>query len=153
MKEIILINSDKVALVDDEDYMFVALYVWRLHKGYARMSTKPHLYLHKIISKRMGFILDTDHKDRNRLNNLRENLREATNQQNQGNTTKRNGEYSSKYKGVMWHKRDKIWCAYISINNKMKYLGSFEVEEDAAKAYNTAALDNRGEFACLNEVD
>lgn len=46
--------------------------------------------------------------------------------------------YSSKYKGVCWHKKFKKWQAYITVNNCRKYLGYFKNEIDAAESYNKA---------------
>lgn len=48
--------------------------------------------------------------------------------------------FTSKYKGVSWHKRDKIWGASIKINGKTKYLGSFQTELEAHNAYQTALI-------------
>jgi hypothetical protein len=68
-----------------------------------------------------------DHIDGNPSNNNIENLRVVTNQQNQWNQTRA--------KGYSWDKIHKKWRASISINKKTKYLGLFELEEDAHKAY------------------
>jgi hypothetical protein len=57
----------------------------------------------------------------------------------------------SKFKGVNWNKTSSKWEARISIRGKGKYLGSFEREEDAAKAYQRAVkayfwnVDKNGE--------
>ena len=59
---------------------------------------------------------------------------------------------SSKYKGVYWSKQRNKWKARIYINKKQKWLGYFESEIDAAKAYNEAALKYLGAFAKLNDV-
>jgi hypothetical protein len=45
---------------------------------------------------------------------------------------------SSQYKGVSWHKRDEVWTARISIQNKMYNLGYFVSEVDAHNAYQVA---------------
>ena len=47
---------------------------------------------------------------------------------------------SSKYVGVMWHKSLSTWKALLRYNNNTIYLGSFDKEIDAAKAYNQQAL-------------
>ena len=39
------------------------------------------------------------------------------------------------YIGARWHKRDKIWESSISINGKKTYLGRFNTEKEAHKAY------------------
>lgn len=42
---------------------------------------------------------------------------------------------TSKYVGVHWHKRDRVFSARIFINNKSKHLGNFLNEIDAHNAY------------------
>lgn len=92
-----------------------------------------------------------DHKNMDSLDNRRENLRVATQIENKRNgSLQRNS--SSGFKGVHWHKRDKKWMASIRINRKLKHLGQFCSPEEAAKAYNVAAIDAFGEFARLNNV-
>jgi AP2 domain len=91
----------------------------------------------------------TDHKDRDGLNNLRSNLRAATNQQNTANSQKRPGG-SSIFKGVSWCPRDRNWAARIVVNGDDKFLGKFTEELDAARAYDVAAKETFGEFARLN---
>ena len=59
---------------------------------------------------------------------------------------------SSKYKGVSFHKKDSKWWSTIIVNKKQIYLGRYDEEKDAAKAYNKAALKYFGEHAYLNKV-
>lgn len=91
-----------------------------------------------------------DHVDGNPSNNAWDNLRKATNRQNQGNKKLRRNNTSG-YKGVGWHKSIKKWYSSISYDGKI-HLGYFEYAEDAALAYNFAAIDLFGEFARLNEL-
>jgi len=93
-----------------------------------------------------------DHINHDTLDNRRENLRLCDNRQNQGNRNKSSRPASSKYKGVCWYKRDSLWIATMKQNRKTVNLGRFGTEEEAAIAYNKAALDFFGEFAKLNEV-
>jgi AP2 domain len=91
--------------------------------------------------------------NRNGLDNRRFNLRFATHHQNTFNSTKRKNT-SSKYKGVTWHSQIGKWMAQIQ-NKKVcghKYIGVFDREIDAAKAYNSRAKILFGEFAVLNEI-
>jgi hypothetical protein len=57
---------------------------------------------------------------------------------------------SSKYKGVSFHKRDKIYTAHITIDKKLIHLGTFKNEIQAAMAYDEAAVKYFGEYANLN---
>lgn len=77
----------------------------------------------------------------------KDNCRWVTRQQNQANRRGAKNS-SSKYKGVS-KKRNK-WQAQIMINGKPKNLGTFLTEEDAAKAYDQAALELHGDYSNLN---
>lgn len=93
-----------------------------------------------------------DHKDGNGLNNLISNLRICSNTQNARNQNKHKNNTSG-YKGVSLRKDRNKWVAKIRIdNNKRIFLGHFDNKEDAARAYNKAALKYHGEFAKLNEI-
>ena len=151
MREIQL-TQGQVALVDDEDYEKLNQFKWYAFKGWnvfyaGRQSSKVNgkcrkLRMHHDI---IGFPpkgLQTDHRDGNGLNNQRENLRFATNRQNQQNR-KHQGK-SSRYPGVCWQKNDKKWQANIQINGKLKYLGNFKTEKEAFEAYR-CAVEELGE--------
>lgn len=75
-----------------------------------------------------------DHKDRNKLNNSIENLREATRQQNTLNRGLR-ADNKSGFKGVSWDKHRKKWRAQLHLGKKNYYLGLHETPEDASEAY------------------
>jgi AP2-like factor, euAP2 lineage len=111
MKEIKL-TQDKVALVDDEDYEEVSAFNWHAFRGgktfYAQRYIKlpngreaMQLMHRQILGLAHGDKLQVDHKDRNSLNNTRENLRVATAAQNGANNGKQRGNKSG-FKGVSW---------------------------------------------------
>lgn len=89
-----------------------------------------------------------DHINGVRSDNRFSNLREATNAENSRNGRSRPG--TSKYKGVSWFKRDSKWVAHIMKDAKSYNLGYFDDEEDAARAYDAAAVRMFGDFARLN---
>lgn len=159
MKEIPLSNSPLRALVDDEDYEEFGRWKWKLsERGYVcrckhqRLAIPEFvtLYLHKeVIGIGPGRIVD--HKDRNKLNCQRENLRPATKSRNAQNSVGQQGT-TSQFKGVSWHRLSQSWLAQIRKNGTGRYLGLFDDEQDAARAYNAAARRLFGEFARLNPV-
>jgi hypothetical protein len=59
-------------------------------------------------------------------------------------------EAGSKYRGVNWQKKNNKWLAQIKNDGKVHYLGCFEDEEEAARAYDRAARAHHGEKAQLN---
>lgn len=101
---------------------------------------------HEILAVADG--LEVDHIDGDGLNNRRSNLREADDVQQGAN--KRNRKHSSRFKGVSWDQRKKRWRASIRVAYKLKNLGRFAREEDAARAYDEAAITAFGRFARLN---
>lgn len=114
------------------------------------MLGEKGFYFHREI---LGFPTgEIDHKNGDGLDNRRENLRVCSRLENNRNQRKSKRPLTSKYKGVSWDKKSKKWLAHISIMNKCKYLGVFSDEWEAALAYNKAAEEKFGEFACLNEI-
>lgn len=87
-----------------------------------------------------------EHINRNTLDNRRENIRIASQSQNNMNT-KRRLDNTSGYKGVS--KRGNKWRAYIQVDYKQIHLGYFDTEELAHKARDNAADHFHGEFKRL----
>lgn len=94
-----------------------------------------------------GFLLD--HEDSDRQNNSICNLRLATNLTNQYNKT-RQKDGTSTYKGVWFDAKKKVWKAAIRLPTERLYIGQFDTEIEAAKAYDLFAIEIHGEFAKLN---
>jgi len=91
---------------------------------------------------------DVDHIDGNKLNNRRSNLRVATRSQNSANRGPTGG--TSKFKGVRYCKDKGRYRAEIQADGRYIHLGYFDVEVDAARAYDQAAVTHYGEFAYTN---
>lgn len=66
------------------------------------------------------------------------------------NQNRRVKSSSSQYRGVRFHKRDKKWEAHISVENKVRYLGYFNSEKEAAVAYDAAAFEHFGPESAFN---
>jgi hypothetical protein len=168
MKEIKLSKNGKsrglyVALVDDADYEWLGQFTWFVLKGttdhhYAGTTVDGKITLmHRLIMQVTNTKSFIDHIDRDGLNNQRHNLRISTNAQNQYNAKKhrlkKETRPSSKYKGVSWLKKRKKWASKAKINKKLIWLGYYDLEKDAARAYNDFASKNFGEFARLNVIE
>ena len=154
----IKLTQGKVALVDDADYDWLNQWKWCLHnKMYAVRNVysdgkRRTIHMHRVILGITDPKIKGDHKDGNGLNNQRANLRTATSVQNQQNQKRKNTS-ASKYKGVIFQKNCKRkWCSHIRDNGKRIYLGLFHTQEEAAKAYNEAAIKYHVEFARLNVI-
>lgn len=80
--------------------------------------------------------LPLDHVNRVRDDNRIENLREATNAENQQNrVTPKACNKSSSYLGVSWSKAANAWQARIQTNKKQRHIGFFRTEKEAGAAY------------------
>lgn len=124
------------ALVDDADAAKLGLYRWHLNSnGYVRRTEYKggkarRIYMHQQV---MGFPnCGVDHRDLNRLNNQRGNLRLATKSQNGQN--QRGGRGSSSHRGVSFHRAAGKWEAHAQLDGRKVYLGLHASEEDAAAA-------------------
>lgn len=148
--------SGDVVVVSDRDAHLLKEHRWHVSSskgGYVvrnsergRGSGRNKVFLHvEIMRPPPGLMVD--HRNRNPLDNRRENLRLATRSQNRANAISSVGK--SEFKGVT-QLRSGRWQAQISYDGKRCYLGSFESEEDAALAYDDAAWMAWGEYARLN---
>lgn len=82
--------------------------------------------------KPCGMNIVVDHINNNVLNNKLYNLQLITQREN-ASKDKKGG--TSKYTGVSWHKTIGKWISNIRIDDKVKHLGYFTDEKEAAQAY------------------
>ena len=154
MKEIPLTHG-QVAQVSDEDYDELSKYRWiavwaaHAHTYYAvHCSGQNTIIMHRIIlnAKPKQWV---DHIDHNGLHNERTNIRFCTATENSRNCQKhRDG--SSRFKGITRCKKTGKWVVRLWKDGIHYYFGYFVNEEDAARAYDTAAREHFGEFALTN---
>jgi hypothetical protein len=145
-----------VALIDEEDYPAVSRHSWHATECrgglvYAATRTNGRIaYLHRMLAATPELPW-VDHANGNGLDNRRANLRPCTQSQNAANARTRRG--TSRFRGVWWNKGCGKWQVVIKANGCRRYLGVFHSEEEAARAYDVAALAEFGEFARLNLPD
>ncbi len=153
MKDIVL-SCGTVCWISDEDYCFLSQWSWQLDGGRAsrKNGTGGSIKMHSVIAERMRLVgEEIDHKDRNALNNQRENLRTATHQQNLCNRSLQKNSTTG-YKGVSPHRASRKFQAKIQNKGTTIFLGLHDTAEKAAMAYNRAAKRLHGEFAVLNVI-
>ena len=155
------LSRGKVAIVDDADFDWLNQWSWNAHwdphvKGFYACRTdrtgpaQTTVRMHReILNAPAG--IQVDHIDRNTLNNRRSNLRLATNQQNSCNRrTQAANPYG--FKGV-YASRNGRWRAQINVRRVVRHLGTFDRPEDAARAYDLAAVESFGPHAAVNGTD
>lgn len=94
-------------------------------------------------------VIGVDHVNGNGLDNRRLNLRITTQAQNCANTRRRSNNKSG-FKGVSWRASSDAWVAQIKQDGKSHHLGLFGDREEAARAYDRAAIELFGQYARLN---
>lgn len=121
-------------------------------KGYVVIKFNRLHYAHRLawlfVYGRMPKMLD--HINGNRADNRIANLRLANHQQNMANSRRRRSGSKSGFRGVEIRSGIKRYRAYICIDYKKVRLGDFVSADDAARAYDTAALRHFGKFARTN---
>jgi hypothetical protein len=139
-------SGKKVGSLDAKGYCCTTL----VYNGFRCL-----LKIHRIVS-----ILNTghypvdmiDHIDRNKLNNLIQNLRPANAYLNNLNTPAHSNK-PSQYKGVYFNKDMFKWRVQYNFNNKTYHVGYFVDELEAAIAYNKAILKVfNTEYAYMNDI-
>lgn len=155
MTKEIKLSRGMIAVVDDDDWERANKLRWYSAPSgntfyAARRPDSGIVYLHRFIMAAPDGT-QVDHIDRDGLNCKRSNLRICSHGENQHHyPIPRNS--TSGYKGVSFSKWSGRWRARIKVQGKSKYLGQFDTKEDAALAYNVAAVEFHGAFALLNNV-
>lgn len=134
------------AIVDAADAEWVNQRTWHLDEGYAkshrsnRDGRRVHVGLHReLLGLAYGDPRQVDHRDRNRLNCRRANLRVIPKMGNRQNKSSARGS-SSQHRGVSWQADRGLWGAWVKVNDRSIRVGSFASEAEAAEAVRQARL-------------
>jgi len=154
--KIIKLNKNLVTIVDEEDFDMLNQFVWTATGKNGVYYATRHIYIdgkrksqkmHRLILGNPSSIID--HRNRNTLHNYKSNLRVCNNQENSRNSKPLKNSFSQ-YKGVFKSDTNKKYKSAIRVGNKTYFLGYFDDEIKAAKAYDLKAKELFGEFAYLN---
>ena len=118
-------------------YVDVNGYAFAFHRG----RLKLHRYIHKLIVGHKT-PLYVDHKNRDRLDNTDENLREATAAENAFNKSYKNKDHNIKLK-----KSSNTYEVCIQKEGKMHKVNDIETIEQAREMYKLMAEELFGHFA------
>lgn len=162
MTVVIQLTQGQETVISDED-ADLAEFKWHadFHASYAgggkyiatrnisigrkqRIARLHRVILSRVLGRELTRCELVDHVNGNPLDNRRENLRLSTRSQNMANQS-RQTRTESGYKGVVI--RGEKYVAQITVNRRVKYLGSFPTAELAHEAYKQAARELYGEFA------
>jgi hypothetical protein len=154
MTKSIPLSQGKITLVDDEDYDYLNQWKWTYFTNSnceyaARNQDKKAILMHRVIlgDPFCNNGLDTDHINRDGLDNRKINLRFCTHQQNQWNR----GKFKNNKSGFIgvYYERGK-WRASSRANHTHTFIGYFDTAEEASQAYKQFVLKAYGEFAETN---
>ncbi len=151
----IALTKNRFTIVEARDFKEVGLLKWcvSLHarKHYVvRTARGRHVFMHRaIMQPAKGMVVDHIHG--NGMNNCRSALRVCTSLEN-GHNTGPCG-HSSRFKGVAYIDARRKWQAGIFLRGRVRPIGYFATELEAARAYDRVARQVHGIHAWLNFPD
>lgn len=153
MSHLIQLPRNLAAIVDDEDYDFIASMKWSVSRSdqiserwYAsRSRSSVTTYMHRLIAGAQQGV-QVDHMNGDSLDNRRANLRFASQSQNNANARFKRGV--SGLRGVYLERG--TFRAQVNEHGRTVHIGNFTTATEAAFARDRAARNLYGEFATLN---
>ncbi len=137
------------AYADAADCEWLNQWTWYLQNGYAvRRENNKVISMHREITQAPKG-MEVDHKNRNELDNTRENLRVCTRAENARNRHKPRNT-SSRFWGVSYIKDRAKYMAFVCYQGEVVSCGCFTDEIEAARARDHKAVELLGEAAQLN---
>ncbi len=157
----IILSTGEISVIDDQDFDLVGHKSWLCMRSgrnrYAVRTEYPEkrkitVPMHRLI---MGLTPGdkrvVDHINRNGLDNRRSNLRIVTHQQNSWNCRKRNNATSGYYGVCRYPSKRSPWQVKVrGLDGKLRHVGVFKTELEAAHAYDKAIRAIRGTEAVTN---
>jgi len=155
------LTQGEFARIDFQDWPLISQHKWQASLEYKMWYAKRSVAVPKKRTIRMpreilglehGDGIWVDHINGDGLDNRRGNLRICTPSENSANQKMRSDSHNN-WKGVKFDarpQRQKRWVARITQNGKEIFIGYFDTELEAAKAYDKKARELFGEFACPN---
>ena len=157
---IVPLTQGQTAKIDDEDAHLARLrwFAERRENTFYATRNRPKgpglkpgvIRMHTAVLGPPPDGMEVDHINGDGLDNRRANLRWVSSRQNAANRGTHRDKGFTRFKGVFWHKRNRRWFAQMTINGRLKYLGQFDTDTEAATAYDAAAIAAFGDAARLN---